>query len=83
MIIKTKQDVEAFLKKFKNDSVFIFRDSDLSMSGGGATRITFDGEYFYQFSSGMNWSDQQKEVISDPTAWIWRKRNGINQGEFI
>ncbi|MBN2220530.1 MAG: hypothetical protein JW697_09690, partial [Kosmotogaceae bacterium] len=82
-IIKNKNDAKAFLGKFTTASVFLFRDSSISMVGGGATRITYDGEDYHQFSSGQNWSDQRKEVISEPISFVYRHRKDIRDGEFI
>lgn len=83
MKIRTKKDAEKFLQSFNKKSIFIFRDSEISMIGGGSTEISFDGENFLQFSQGQNWQDQQKSIIKNPIDFVYRKRKDINGGQFL
>jgi len=72
-----------FADRFKDGSIWIFRDPKISMPNGGATEIRKKGEDFYSYSSGENWYDQQEEIIADIGSYIWKNRRAIRKGGWL
>ena len=81
--IRNMNDVKAFVERFNDGDIWIFRDSSISMVGGGATEIKKRDDSFYQFSQGPNWRDQEETYIADIHSFVWKNRADIRRGEWL
>jgi len=89
-IIKSIADARSILKSLEieddlNENASIsFRDSKICMMNGGSTQITRISEDVYTtFSSGQNWSDQQREEhdLEYCARYLWKARKNWNKNQ--